>query len=400
MRGDQTRGHGEEPRHAPLIIAAALLWFSLFTYVSLLTPYVESRGASHAQAGIIVGSFGFIQVFLRIPSGILSDRWGRRKIFILLSFLFSFISAAGFLLARAFPALVLARTLAGIGATFWVHFNVLYPAYFRAGRSAQAVGILNATAMGAQTLALLAGGLVAEYFSIQAVFGLSAVTALLGLAVASLIREDGGRRIDRQARSTIFREMANPGLLTIAAFAILVQILTYAVTFGFIPVYAVKRFGVGASGNALLTVVATIAGAVSSLIGNTRLVRRSNEMVLALAGILTCGLASAATALAPNLPALIILQAISGLGRGVAFTLAMAMAIQCVPEERRATAMGFYQASYGIGMVAGPVIMGGLADTWGLGPSFAAMGLGVALLALALYPAYLQCVRPQERSAS
>jgi len=48
--------------------------------------------------------------------------------------------------------------------------------------------------------------------------------------------------------------------------------------------------------------------------------------------------------------------------------------------------MGFYQASYGIGMVAGPVIMGALSDAWGISKAFIMMGISTALLALALLP--------------
>jgi MFS family permease len=189
---------------------------------------------------------------------------------------------------------------------------------------------------------------------------------------------------------SVFR---NGRLITIAGFAILIQILTYAVTFGFIPMYAKSRFGATGSSLASLSVAATVAGALSSLAGNTRMVRRLHEMPLAAAGLLICAAASAATPLALSMTALGVLQTVSGLGRGLAFTMAMALAIGSVPRDRRATAMGFYQATYGIGMVIGPVLMGILADSYGLAFGFALIGSAAAILALVLTFAYTRLSR-------
>jgi predicted MFS family arabinose efflux permease len=383
-----------DSRHTLVILAACLLWFSITTYVSLLTPYVEGLGASHAMAGIIVGSFGFIQIFLRIPLGLLSDSLGRRKIFIQLSFVFSLLSAAGFLSSHNLVMILVARTLAGVAATNWIHFNILYPKYFPEANPSKAIGILNASAMMAQTLALLCGGALADRTSMDAVFMLSAFTAMIGLGVSWFVVEQGSRSAGPASLRSSFRAMGTPGLLAMAAFAILVQMLTYTTTFGFLPLYARMQFGATGSALALLSVIATIAGALSSLIGNTRLVKRFSELSLAMWGILAFALSSAAIPLMPSLSALAIIQVVAGLGRGVAFTMAMAIAIQSVPENNRATSMGFYQASYGIGMVAGPVVMGALSDAWGIPKAFVMMGLATVLLSLALLPVCRQYSRP------
>jgi predicted MFS family arabinose efflux permease len=377
-----------------VILAACLLWFSLTTYISPLTPYVEGLGASHAMAGIIVGSFGFIQIFLRIPLGLLSDSLGQRKIFIQLSFVFSLLSAACFYFSRNLAMILVARTLAGVAATNWIHFNILYPKYFPSANTSKAIGILNASAMMAQTLALLCGGALADHTSINAVFMLSALTAMVGLGVSWFVVDGDSRETGPASLRTSFRSMHTPGLLAIAAFAILVQMLTYATTLGFLPLYARLQFGATGSAIALLTVIATISGALSSLIGNTRLVQRSNELSLAMWGILAFALSSTAIPLMPSLSSLAAIQVVAGFGRGVAFTMAMSIAIQSVPENHRATSMGFYQAAYGIGMVAGPVIMGILSDAWGISKAFIMVGFATALLAMALLPLCRQYSQP------
>jgi len=38
------------------------------------------------------------------------------------------------------------------------------------------------------------------------------------------------------------------------------------------------------------------------------------------------------------------------------------------------TAMGFYQAAYGVGMIVGPMILGSIADMYGLTAGFIVVG--------------------------
>ena len=56
----------------------------------------------------------------------------------------------------------------------------------------------------------------------------------------------------------------------------------------------------------------------------------------------------------------------------------MSLIVRSVSEEKRSTAMGFYQAVYGIGMTLGPVVMGNLVGTKGYG--FAYMTIAILML--------------------
>ena len=76
-----------------------------------------------------------------------------------------------------------------------------------------------------------------------------------------------------------------------------------------------------------------------------------------------------------------ITQAIAGFGRGLSFTLLMGMSIKHMPADKRATAMGFFQAIYGLGMFIGPVLMGIIGDYFSLNEGFIVLGvLGLAVL--------------------
>ena len=57
------------------------------------------------------------------------------------------------------------------------------------------------------------------------------------------------------------------------------------------------------------------------------------------------------------------------------FPALMGMSIASVPEEKRSTAMGFFQAIYGLGMFGGPVVIGYISHLWGLQSGYLAVGI-------------------------
>ena len=61
----------------------------------ILAAYSKMVTGSLQAAGLVMGAYGLPQFLLRIPLGILSDRWRRRKPFVLLGFLFNGMAALG-----------------------------------------------------------------------------------------------------------------------------------------------------------------------------------------------------------------------------------------------------------------------------------------------------------------
>ncbi len=59
-----------------------LFWTSLYVYVPILAPYGRHLGGSMTVIGLIISSYGLMQLLFRIPLGVWSDRIGRRKPFL------------------------------------------------------------------------------------------------------------------------------------------------------------------------------------------------------------------------------------------------------------------------------------------------------------------------------
>lgn len=78
-----------------------------------------------------------------------------------------------------------------------------------------------------------------------------------------------------------------------------------------------------------------------------------------------------------------IVQGFNGFSQGLLFPPLLGMAIETIPHEKRATAMGIYQALYALGMFGGPFLAGVFNSAMGLAAGFYftdALGLVAAVL--------------------
>ncbi|MFP4199488.1 MAG: MFS transporter, partial [Halanaerobium sp.] len=250
------------------VLVTAFYWFSMYAYIPTFSPYIESLGASHRMIGLILGSYGFTQMVIRIPLGIYSDRINKKKIFVNLGILLSVISTIGMWFAET-PALILIfRSLAGASAATWVSFTVLFSSYFKNDATAHAIGIINASNKFGQVVGMLLGGIIAQSLSQQYPFLLAAAAGLLGFILS--LRIDEKKNINHKAITLkeIIKVAKNRSLLTVSFLAILMMMISYATTFGFIPVYA-KNLGAGSFLLGLLTTLTTIPGILSSYLSGS-----------------------------------------------------------------------------------------------------------------------------------
>lgn len=66
-----------------MIAIVVLFWFAQYVYVPFQTPYLIGMQVSSSMVGIIIGIYGFSQMALRMPIGIMADKNGHHKFFII-----------------------------------------------------------------------------------------------------------------------------------------------------------------------------------------------------------------------------------------------------------------------------------------------------------------------------
>lgn len=359
-----------------------IYWFSMYTTVPILTAYVEYLGASHKMAGLIVGTYGLIQMIVRLPLGIISDRYQKHKLFIIFGLMFSVLSGIGILVTNHLSWILFLRALAGAAAATWVDFTVLFTRYFAKEQTSKAIGTLSSCSTIGQMLGILSGGWIAEQYSWESSFLLGASVGLIGLIGAFYIvekkHEYGTETINVKH---IIRLTKDKILLKVSFLSVVFQLLIFATVFGFTPVYAqslhATKFDLG-----LLTFFSAFSTALASWFGSTVLTQWFGEKKVLTIGLIMISVFTIVIPFISSVPVLIFTQALSGIGRGLVAPILMSLSIMHIPVFQRSTAMGIYQSVYSFGMFIGPLFMGIIGDFFSLQQGFIILGVLGALLVL------------------
>ncbi|MBP2666619.1 MAG: major facilitator superfamily 1, partial [Firmicutes bacterium] len=203
-------------------VTITLYWFSLYTYVPILPVYASAIGASYKMVGLVVGAYGVTQLILRIPQGVLSDRWQKRKIFVVLAMLISAVSALGMFVFPSVTALLFFRGLSGVAATAWVIIVVLFASYFSPEEAPKAYGIMNSIGFAGQMAGMFAGGIIAEVWGWSSAFLLAVAAAAIGLLLSLFVKENVPQAASPMRLAQVPEIVRNFHVLMAATMAILV----------------------------------------------------------------------------------------------------------------------------------------------------------------------------------
>jgi predicted MFS family arabinose efflux permease len=357
--------------HVLFVAVTLLYWTTMYIYVPILTPYLEYRGLSLQAIGLVLGSYGFVQLLCRFPLGIWSDRLRRRKPFILLGMASGALSCLLFLLPDSWLWTLAGRAVSGICASTWVAFTVLYAGYYAETQAVRAMSNISFMIVAGQLIGMGFSGWLADVADWNAPFIAGAAIAAIGLIAACFIREPkGGVARTPMTFADVGAVVREPMLIKVSLLSILGHCVLFITMFGFTPLKAVNDLN---ASNAELTWIVfafMIPHAFASLYSGKWVAPNIGVWNTLILGFVLSGACTAAIAWTPSLPVLMATQALNGLAQGLYLPLLLGAAIQDVPGPKRATAMGFYQAVYSAGMFGGPYLAGFLNDWYGIDSGF------------------------------
>ena len=357
------------------MVVSFLLWFPQFMYVPILSPYMESLGGKYSFIGIVLSSYGLMQLLCRLPIGVFSDLIKLRKPFIIFGMLASMTSCMIFLLTDSLGWILMARALAGVSAASWVAFTVLYPGYFAANEVHRAMGSISFIVVLAQFLGMAFSGYIVDEWGWKSPFWIGVLFSILGAILSFYIFEpkDGINRepVNLKELASVMKE---PSLLKVAILSIIAHSIIFSTMFGFTSNYAFQ-IGFKASELTLIVFAFMIPHAIATLFMGSVLVPKLGEW----RSLLTAySLASIFTIMIPFVETkglFLVVQGFSGFALGLIFPLLLSMSIAKIGIEKRATAMGAYQALYAIGIFAGPFFAGIFNSKFGIEAGFYFVGV-------------------------
>ena len=337
-------------------------WFSTFIYIPTFGIYLNLLDIGYYASGVIMGSYGIMQILIRLPIGIIADKYKiSARLLVFIGFLASFISAVLLALTGDFMTIFFGRFLAGVTAAMWVVLTIWYSSSFDGKESLKAMGQLQSTTVGSQLIGMSISGWIANHLGFESLFWIGALFALAGLVLVFTISEqDSGKGLQKVAKNkkNIIRNVIREKKLwALSLLSLLAHAVLFSTIFGFSPLYFDEL--TGGSLNIVLIVVSfmlphTLASSILTL--KKGVFSGSFHMLAICFTVGTiCLLAAGVT---DYWIAYCFLHAMLGFSLGLIFPVLLDQVykINHIPAPK--TVMGFYQSIYSIGIVAGPMLAG------------------------------------------
>lgn len=345
---------------------------------TMLGLLAQGKGANQLEVGLLFLLGGITSTFLMIPSGILSQRFGERKL-ISISTIVSAISLYSFTLAPTWQWLVLGASGFNIGFALFIPARMnLVADYSTRQNRATVYGIINMSWPIGTIYGPTVAGALADNLGWNSAFYFAALTEIVSLFFASRLSQE------HKAEEEVF-ESASGGpigqgfLRNQVAFLYIMHLLTslgISTVDPLLPLYLQDRFGISKTGIGLFYSLSagfsTLLGQIPAGIMGDRYGRR-NLILASTAAIpplyILCALADT-----------YMLLLISYVGIHAIWSLTwpttMALLIDMVPNTRRGLAIGVRQTVIRIGADFGPSV-GGYLSPFPL-PFYAAAALTAA----------------------
>jgi MFS family permease len=382
------------PRRYAWVVFALSFGLLLSDYMSrqvlnAVFPLLKHEWAlSDARLGLLSGIVALMVGVLTFPLSLLADRFGRVRSLTIMAIVWS-LATLGCGIAQDYPQMLVARFLVGVGEAAYGSVGVavvlsVFPKHMRATLT----GAFMAGGMFGSVLGMALGGTVAAHLGWRWAF---AAMALFGLALAVLypliVREKriapsnaSGVEAPRAATSLAarvpLRSLVNSRSVIGAYIGSGLQLFVGGTVIVWIPSYLNRYYGMAtdAAGvvSALIVLVSGV-GMVACGMLSDRLCRNapSRKFSLAIAcSLSSCALLSLAFALPHGTPQLVVI----GLGMFMAAGTsgpAGAMVANLTPLPIHGTAFAMLTLVNNLlGLAAGPLVTGLLADAFGLSTAF------------------------------
>ncbi|MFZ2311443.1 MAG: MFS transporter, partial [Methylobacter sp.] len=177
----------------------ALRMLGLFMILPVLSLFAEQlEGSTPALIGLAMSIYGLPQVLLQIPFGLLSDRFGRKKIIIigLVLFLIGSLIAA---LSTTIYGVLVGRAFQGAGAVSAVIMALVADLTQEVHRT-KAMALIGISIGASFGVGIVAGPIISGFGGVQSVFGVTALlTTLAILAIIFIVPDPQKSKLHRDA---------------------------------------------------------------------------------------------------------------------------------------------------------------------------------------------------------
>lgn len=357
-----------------LDLVCAFLNFVWGLSLTILPILAFQLGSAYAQIALIATVFSLVNGLSQPLWGVVSDRLGKRKVFIVLGFAVSGLMFVVVGFARTVNEIILARAGVGLCVAAVVPMALAMTADLsspeRYGRN---IGALNASNSIGFALGLGLSGALAELLGIHATIILCAALSLTAAALSMLLTEPSASTEPEERPTYDSSPAISPlGDLKHISSAALIPLYSVAFTyiFGealigvFFPLFLLQM-GISKSAvgfllflrSAVTTLLTIPFGSLSDRYGRKRFIS---------SGVFIYGIGYLTFRFSSSFWGIVAAQILTGVGAAAFVAGGNALVADVTQPANRAVAMGLFNASTNLAYAIGPIVGGNLADRYGL----------------------------------
>ena len=341
--------------------------------VPSLPLYAETFGVSGAAIGLAIGVYGLARFVLAIPSGQISDKWGRKPALAIGGFL----STAGNLLsvyATDYPEFLIARFIAGAGAGMVVTTgSVILADITTPARRGRVIAIYQGTFIFAVGIGPLPGGLLAQNFGLLAPFWFCAFASFIAGSIALFsVKETSHLARQKEIKGTILPSLAdqlkilskNIGFVLVSGIALSHALTRTGGLFNIIPIIGSFRIQLAYDEIGIALAIGSLLGLCAVYPAGVAVDRWGRKAIIVPFTFVT-GISFLLFAVAETFFWFAFANALWGIASGIGGSAPAAYAADSAPPGMNASAMSLFRMLGDIGYVVGPILLGFIVDIHG-----------------------------------
>jgi MFS family permease len=357
----------------------AALFFSLFAAVTgvgivvpLLPVYAHSLGASGFYIALIFGGFSLSRTFFLPWFGKLSDQKGRKP-FITFGLFAYFIISVAFIFFQDIKGLVLLRAIQGVASAMIMPVAQAYIGEITPkGKEGISMGMFNMSVFIGLSIGPLLGGVIKDYFSLQAAFGAMGVLSFAAFCLSFFFLPPTceEQTVIKVYQPTPWGRLLKDRDIVSISFFRLAYTTCIGIIWGFLPVYADMKFALSSSSIGVLVVMGvSISGLLHVPMG--AIADRIDKRALVITGGLITVVSILLVGKAGGFWGLFWANVIFGIGGGISMPALMALAvISGNKAEAMGAVMSLITVAHSLGMLCGSLLAGIIMDIFNLQYAF------------------------------
>jgi len=349
--------------------------FFIFLGMSIVSPilpiYAESFNVDYTMVSLAISIYALGRLIVDLPVGVIADKFGRRPLMIfgtLILTICSFLNAS----APNFAIFLLYRFIEGVGSAMWMTSRTtLLADILKPHERGRVMSYFQSFMLIGSAAGPTVGGIIAVRWGIQAPFYFYALAGGISLALTIFLVKEPDNSQNRHHEGSHFSIPVIKRLLTNRSYmmACLATLTAFFLMTGIrstiIPLYANTELKLGEEQIGLVLSAATVMNLLMTVpigYGLDYYGRKPIIVVSIILAALACSLFPFTT----SFLTIVVASVVLGIGTSGAQQAPLAMASDATINEPHGLSMGVYRFFGDMGYVIGPIILGLIADRYGL----------------------------------